>query len=144
MNFSNSGIALLKQLEGFRAEPYKDQAGNLTVGYGTRTNSSQTVTEEQASELLLEATKATVSSLNGLVKVPLTQNQFDALVVFVYNIGVTAFTHSTFLTLLNERMYHSAAYQFLAWDHIHKDGELLVDRGLEDRRLAEKALFTKI
>ncbi|WP_312069487.1 lysozyme, partial [Acinetobacter sp.] len=79
------------------------------------------------------------ASVNNLVKVPLSQNQFDALVSLTYNIGSTAFKNSTLLKKLNAKDYAGAADQFLRWN---KGGGKVL-KGLVRRREAERALFLK-
>jgi lysozyme len=79
-------------------------------------------------------------AVTTLVLVPLTQNQFDALVSLVYNIGVTAFKNSTLLRLLNSHDYSGASAQFLVWDH--SGG--VVSLGLHRRRVAEQQVFGAI
>lgn len=75
--------------------------------------------------------------VNRVVNVPLTQNQFDALVSLAYNIGPHAFEASTLLKKLNVGDYYAAAEQFLRWDK--SKGQIL--KGLVKRRAAEKKLF---
>lgn len=141
MEFSNNGIDILEKLEGFSAVPYRDVAGNLTVGYGTETTSNETITEDTALDLLVAKTNTIVDSINSMVTVPLNQNQFDALVIFAYNVGIGALQRSTLLKLVNAQMFINASDQFLAWDHVHIHGQSFVNKGLENRRKAEQALF---
>lgn len=144
MDFSQNGINLLKQLEGFREYPYLDNAGYWTIGYGTRIAHDNTgafsidhVDDATATGLLVEHVQHTVGAINRLVVTQLSQNQFDALVIFVYNIGEEAFSESTMLTLLNDNNTIAAANQFDRWVYSH--GE--VNPGLKNRRAAEKKLF---
>jgi lysozyme len=82
----------------------------------------------------------TVTFINHVVAVPLTQNQLDALVIFTYNVGEDAFAHSTMLQLLNAKQYTNAANQFDRW--VYDKG--VVSNGLVNRRKAEKALFLEV
>ena len=76
------------------------------------------------------------------VKVPLSQNQFDALVCLVYNIGERGFAKSTLLTKLNKGLYDEVPEQILRWNKATVDGNLQTLRGLTRRRSAEAALFS--
>lgn len=140
MNLSLAGLALLKQHEGLSLTPYKDAAGLWTIGYGHLLKGGEwwdQITEAQASSLLADDVGTAEDAVNSLVKVPLNQAQFDALVSFVYNIGVGAFRRSTLLRLLNAGDYAGAAMQFPLW---RKAGGKIV-QGLVNRRAAEVALF---
>ena len=144
MEFSQKGVQLLENLEGFKPFPYRDEAGYWTIGYGTKiaqnvdgTFTVPNVTEQEAEVLLVNHCKYTIYCINKYVTKPLTQNQFDALVVFVYNIGENEFIKSTMLTLLNEGNYADAANQFDRW--IYEHGK--PSDGLKNRRAAEKQLF---
>lgn len=144
MEFSQRGVKLLENLEGFKPFPYLDQAGYWTVGYGTRiaqnhdgTFTVPHVTEPEAEVLLVNHCKYTIYCLNKYVTAPLTQNQFDALVIFVYNIGENPFVESTMLRLLNDKQYTMAAAEFDKWIYEHK----IPSDGLKHRRAAEKQLF---
>lgn len=147
MQFSQKGIDLLKKLEGFRPFPYRDQAGYSTIGYGTRiaqnkdgTFTIPSVTEESATQLLLEKATPVIAGINHVVIVSLNQNQFDALVCFAYNVGENAFNTSTLLRLLNLGDYIGAANQFDRW--VFDGGK--ESEGLKNRRAAEKQLFLEI
>ena len=96
-------------------------------------------TLEQAKEYFAHDLKRFESSVNNLVKVPLTQNQFDALVSLTYNIGSGNFASSTLLKKLNAKDYQGAADQFPRWNKAK--GKVL--NGLTRRRAAERALFLK-
>lgn len=141
MDISQKGLDLVKQFEGFRSAPYKDQAGLWTIGYGCRiadpTLYPTGVTEGQAEALLMQHMAPVVYEITSAVIVQLTQNQFDALCCFVYNIGGTAFKNSTLLKILNMGSYVLAAGEFDKWDHVNG----VVDPGLLRRREAEKTLF---
>src|SRR5574343_1083814 len=110
MRVSQSGIDLIKRFEGLRLEAYPDPASGgepWTIGYGTtRTPAGpvtpgMTITQAQAEEYLRDDLRFFESRINDLVKVPLSQAQFDALVSLTYNIGAGAFERSTLLRELN-------------------------------------------
>jgi lysozyme len=84
-------------------------------------------------------------AVNQLVKAPLTQNRFDALVSFTYNEGTGALEGSTLLVKLNEKNYNEAATHFLSWDKITdlKTGKKVICETLAQRRKEESELFLK-
>lgn len=82
-------------------------------------------------------TQDAIDAVNKLVKVPLTQGQFDALVSFAFNCGVDAFAKSTMLRKLNARDYVGASAEFPRWDK--QAGKVL--NGLTRRRAGERAMF---
>lgn len=100
---------------------------------------SDTCTLEQAKQLKAQDLKRFEKTVNNLVKASLTQNQFDALVSLVYNIGPSAFEKSTLLKKLNAGDYQGAADQFIVWNK--SGGKVL--QGLVDRRTKERKLFLK-
>jgi lysozyme len=107
MKTSEKGIDLLKVLEegkGFSSKSYICSAGKRTIGYGhvilLDDNIIEPITEDQAEDILEKDVSAAENAINKYVKVPLTQNQFDALVCFVFNVGRTNFKTSTLLKSL--------------------------------------------
>jgi lysozyme len=141
MKTSERGIQLIKQFEGFSPAMYVCPAGKRTVGYGHVVLPgdilSLPMTEEAAHKLLLKDLERFEFAVNTVVKVPLSQEQFDALVSLVYNIGENALSGSTLLKKLNAGKYREAAAQFDRWVHSNKKKL----PGLVKRRAAEKALF---
>ena len=141
MNYSKNGLALTEQFEGCRLTAYQDIKGILTVGYGHTgkdVTEGLTITQGQAEAFLSLDIYRAVNNVNALVTVPLTQNEFDALVDFNFNCGVNAFAGSTMLVLLNKGDYAGAAEEFAKWSHASG----VVVAGLLRRRLAEKSEFT--
>jgi len=138
---SHNAIALVKSFEGFKDKAYKCPAGVWTIGYGTTlgVKEGQTVTENKASQLLLEDINLRGIGISALTQKPLNQNQFDAICSLVYNIGIGAYTKSTLLKRINEGKYEEAANQFLRWDKVN--GKPLL--GLTKRRIMEKELFER-
>lgn len=139
MRTSQKGIDLIKKFEGCRLEAYKCPAGVWTIGYGHTkgVQNGQKITQAQAEEFLIEDLKVYEKAVESCVKVPLSQNQFDALVSFCYNCGSGALKTSTLLRLLNEGKYSEAGEQFLRWNKA--GGKVLV--GLTRRREEERELF---
>ena len=144
MKTSKNGIQLIKSFEGCRLKAYKCPAGVWTIGIGHTgvvngkpITEGMTITELMAETLLAIDLQKFENAINTKVKKPLTQNEFDALVSFVFNIGIGAFTSSTMLKLLNQGNIELAAGQFDRW--IYAKGKVL--NGLKKRRAAEKVLF---
>jgi lysozyme len=139
MNVSKNGIDLIKRFEGCRLEAYKCPAGVWTIGYGHTAGVKQgdKITREQAETYLKKDLYIRCIQVSKLIKVPVTQNQFDALISLEYNIGLTYFKSSTLLRLLNEGKYNDAAAQFDKWVYANR----IKLRGLVKRRQAEKILF---
>lgn len=139
MRTSQKGIDLIKKFEGCRLEAYKCPAGIWTIGYGHTkgVKGGMIISREQAKEFLREDLRIFEQAVEACVKVPLSQNQFDALVSFCYNCGSGALKTSTLLRLLNEGKYSEAGEQFLRWNKA--GGKVLV--GLTRRREKERELF---
>jgi lysozyme len=141
MEFSAAGMDLLKRSEGFRGHVYKDVAGLPTIGYGHRLHPDESypggIAEPLAAELLARDVRGAQLAVQNLVKVPLTQGQFDALVDFCFNLGAGRLAASTLLKALNRGRYDDAAQQLLCWDLAGGQES----PGLKTRREAELALW---
>jgi lysozyme len=139
LTYSPNGFKLTEQFEGLQLKAYQDIAGIWTNGYGNTHNvvPGSTITMEQAVSDLASNIEGAEFVVNRVVTVPLTQNQFDALVDFVFNLGSGNFQSSTLLRLLNQKNYVGASQEFPKWNH---SGGHIVE-GLTRRRLAEQALF---
>ncbi|MFM7428090.1 MAG: lysozyme [Elainella sp.] len=136
---NSKGIRLLKSFEGLELKAYQDAVGVWTIGYGTTrgVRPGMVITEAQAEDLMKQDLRRFEQAIQDLVTVPLTSDQFSALVSFAYNVGEGALASSTLLRLLNQKNYQGAAEQFLRWDKA--GGQALL--GLTRRRRAERALF---
>lgn len=140
--YSKNGLALTEQFEGCSLNAYQDQVGVWTIGYGhtgADVQAGLTITLAQAQALLLSDVAASASFVNQAVTVALVQDEFDALVDFVFNLGRGAFAGSTLLRDLNAGNFTVAAGQFDLWDYA--GGQVVA--GLLRRREAEEALFTE-
>ena len=119
MKLSDAGLALLKASEGLRLTTYMDCASVPTIGYGHALKPGESfpagVTEVTATLLLIKDVQVAEDAVSRMVKVPITQGQFDALVDFVYNLGAGRLEHSTLLKLLNDGKYVEAGEQLLVW-----------------------------
>src|SRR5690606_38970700 len=145
---STTGVDHIKSFEGLRLKAYDDLQPNvnitnqnqvrgvLTIGYGHTKNVyvGQVIDETQAVAYLISDLTDAEFAVRSKVKVPLTQNQFDALVSFVYNVGSGNFGSSTLLRKLNQSDYKGAADEFLRWN---RAGGQVLD-GLTRRRESER------
>ncbi|EPH9701167.1 lysozyme [Escherichia coli] len=144
MQTSEKGIAVIKQFEGCKLTAYQDSVGVWTIGYGWTQpvdgkpiRAGMTIKQETAERLLKTGLVSYESDVSRLVKVGVTQGQFDALVSFTYNLGSRSLSTSTLLRKLNAGDYAGAADEFLRWNKA--GGKVL--NGLTRRREAERALF---
>ncbi len=147
MDVSSNGLAFIRQQEGLRLNPYKDSAGNWTIGYGHKIVAGDpyypvgqvtSISAAQAEQLFEQDVENIAAQyIRGYVLVPLTQNQFDALCSLVYNIGPANFEASTLLRDLNSSDYAGAANEFNKW--IYSGG--IQDPVLIQRRAAESQMF---
>jgi len=140
LTVSPQGVDFIKSWEGLRLMPYRDAANHWTVGYGHTgpdVRPGEPITQEEAELLLKQDLAKFAACVNGAVRVPLTQAQFDALVSFAFNVGCGAFQESTLLRKLNAGDYLGAADQFPRW--VKAGGRTI--RGLVRRREAERHLF---
>lgn len=145
MNISKNGLDLLRHFEGCRLEAYKCAAGVWTIGVGHTgpyVVEGLRISDVQAEEFLKQDLKIFEDAVTTHVKVPLNNNQFDALVCFVFNVGRNAFFSSSLLKLLNDGAdKRIVAAEFQRWNKV--DGKMI--EGLTRRRRAESDLFlTKV
>ena len=141
MKTSDVGIELIKKYEGCVLKAYKCPSGVWTIGYGhtAGVKSGMKITKAQALNYLKQDLSVFEKAVTNYVKVPLNQNQFDALVSFSFNCGTGALKTSTLLKKLNSSDYSGAANEFLKWNK--SNGKVL--NGLVRRRQEEKELFLK-
>lgn len=147
MQVSNNGLNLITQFEGFSTVPYLDQNNVSTIGYGSTYYSDGTrvtmddspVTQEQALQLLDYSCQTAVNCINRLVQIDLNQNQFDALVDFVYNVGSGNFQSSTLLKDINSNNLADIPNQFMRWNKVAGQP----NNGLTRRRQAEINLWNE-
>jgi len=140
-NLSYQSQALTEQFEGLKLKAYLDSVGVPTIGFGHTkgVKLGDVCTLTQAQEYLKEDLKSAVNDVNRLVQVKLSQNQFDACIDFVFNLGGTNFAKSTLLKYINENNFVAAANEFPKWN---KAGGVVL-AGLVKRRQAEKELFER-
>ena len=133
------GLSLIKKFEGCELEAYQCSAGVWTIGYGHTkgVEAGDEISKEQAEEMLVEELHEYESYVNEYVTVALSQNQFDALVSWVYNLGPANLKASTMLKVLNSGEYEDVPAQIKRWN---KAGGKVLE-GLIRRREAEACLF---
>lgn len=149
MRISKTGLALIMEFEGLRLKPYLCSGSVATIGYGTTiypdgkkvTLKDGAITKEMAIEYLMNDVKKFEYGVMKLIgNTKLTQNQFDALVCFAYNVGLGGLEKSTLLKLVKALPHSEAIYtQFLRWN---KAGGQVIN-GLTRRRKAEADLYFK-
>lgn len=140
LTYSKDGLHLTQLFEGDILTAYKDLRGIWTIGYGHTANvhPGQAITREQAAAYLASDIQTAAHCVNEVVSIKLTQPQFDSLVDFAFNLGITSFRHSTLLKDINAGRFPEAVAQFKLWDHCGG----VVDAGLLRRRNAEAAEFS--
>lgn len=139
MQYSKMGLQLTESFEGCQLTAYRDQIGRWTIGYGhtAGVKEGDICTPAQAEALLLADVAWAVAFVNHTVMVTLTQEEFDALVDFTFNVGVGNYEHSTLLQLVNEGNMAAAAQEFEKWNLV---GGVVV-AGILRRRQAEEKEF---
>jgi lysozyme len=141
MRISQEGIDLIKSFEGCKLKAYRCSAGILTIGYGSTNGvyDGQVINQLEAEKLLRTDLLIAEGTVSQLVAVDLSQQQFDALVSFTFNVGGGAFKKSTLLKLINQGETLVAAEQFLRWTKVN--GKVI--KGLVSRREAERGLYLR-
>jgi lysozyme len=141
MKTSQKGLDLIKKFEGFSDKEYICPAGKVTIGYGhvilPNEDFQQPMTKKEAEILLKKDLEPRESALNKFLKVKINQNQFDALMSLIYNIGIANFKQSTLLKFINDRLFDKVPDQFRRWKYINK----VVSKGLLKRREEEIKLW---
>lgn len=139
---SEQGLDLIRKSESLRLRAYKDQGGKDTIGWGhlMLPGEPRKITRAEADRLLRVDVARTEKAVRELVNVPVWQSEYDALVSFVYNIGVTAFRKSTMLRRLKALDYREASYEFGRWVFVNG----VKSKGLINRRAAERSLFNTV
>jgi len=147
MQISNKGISLIKEFEGLSLTAYPDPGTGdapWTIGYGWTqpvdgkpVKRGMVIDQATADRLLKCGVVQYEQGVSQLVKVPINQNQFDALVSFAYNLGLRSLSTSTLLKKLNAGDKQGAAAEFGKW--VNAGGKKM--NGLVRRREAERALF---
>jgi lysozyme len=140
---SPAAIELIKRFEGFREKAAQLPDGRWTLGYGhtLTARAGAYVSERDAEALLMYDLIGVAHAVNQSIYTPLTQNQFDALAAFAFNIGADNFRRSGVVRLINEGQLLKAACAMELWRRADFEGKRIVVDALVRRRAAEKALF---
>lgn len=149
MKTSEAGIRLIAEFEGLKLRPYKCPAGLWTVGFGTLIGDGRTLppewnrtfTVEECRALLARDLRSKERGVSRLIRYPLTQNEFDALVSFTYNLGLGCLQRSLLRQKLNRGDKEGAVASLLKYNKARVNGVLKELRGLTRRRQAEARLF---
>lgn len=160
MKLSKKGLEYLKKVEGVAEKAYKDQAGYWTIGIGHKLTPQELatgliiikgVTASWKNGLSLAQIEALEDQdddyvenlINSTIKHELKQNQFDALVSFIFNVGVSAFLKSTLLKKLIKKSFKDVPQEFLKWVYVTdpKTKKKFVSKGLLARRKRDAALW---
>ena len=144
MKMTDQGYRLIMEFEGFRAQAYRDAVGVWTVGYGHTAMAGKpavtaglTITRAEADVILRRDVEMFADAVAALVKVPLTDNQFSALVSFAFNVGPGNFAKSSVLAVVNRKDFDAVPRRLALW--VKAGGRTLP--GLIRRRAAEAQMF---
>ena len=146
-NFTSTTLQLVRDFEGLKLSAYPDAAG-YSIGYGSQTyengqkvKKGDTITQQRAEQLLAYHVNLAANTVNKYVNVPLTQNQFDALTSFVYNVGGGNFLGSTLLKIINQNAndFERISAEFRRW--VYSQGVKL--SALVDRREQEILVYVQ-
>lgn len=141
MQVDDRFFEFIKEEEGLVLTSYQDTGGVWTIGYGhtgADAYPGRVITEQEAKDILVKDVSWAAADINRLVKVPLTQNQYNALVSFDFNIGTGQFTTSTLLRRLNLGKYEDVPAQLMRWLYDNQGKPVLTNR-----RKAEVALWNE-
>lgn len=155
--FSNEGQEILMDLEGFKSQPYKDLAGHLTIGFGHKVLPGEKfdiITKPTGIMIMMKDAKPFEDFLNNNIPVELTQNQFDALIIFIFNIGKENFIKSNVYKQVKLGNFKEATIPWAKWINISKwetnpktgikEKKLVPVQGLINRRKREIQLFERV
>lgn len=143
MKISEQGIELIKKFEGFSAKPYFCPADKLTIGYGHVIESGEKfpplgISQQEAGDILRKDIEIAEDAMARLIRLELTQYQFDALCSFIYNLGAKAFEKSKLLRFINDGEFVLAEAEFSKW--VYAGGKKM--SGLVRRREVERQMFS--
>ena len=148
MKINKDCLQLIAGFEGLSLKPYLCSAKKATIGYGNTyykdgrkvTMLDKPITKDEAVTMLKDIVKTFGKEVNKLVTSPINQNQYNALVSFAYNVGITNLRNSTLLKLVNKDPNQLAiSIEFLKW--VNAGGQKI--KGLENRRIKESQIYFK-
>lgn len=145
--YSDMIVNFIKSKEGYSSKAYICAGGKLTIGWGSTftdkgvpIKNTDIINKDEAENYLNYELNIINQELNKL-ELNLNQNQHDALISFIYNVGIPAFKRSTMLKLLKQRKYKEASDEFIKWDKITRKGKKISLPGLTKRRQEERKIF---
>lgn len=144
MTLNEKSLDLIKSFEQLRLKVYPDQAGLPTIGWGHLIKPDENLTEitkEQADDLLKKDLQIAEDAANKYIHVRLSDNQYGAIVSFIFNTGVQAFRGSTLLRKLNQGQFEEVPEHIAEWNKVTKNGVKQISNGLVNRRMAEIKLW---
>lgn len=147
MRTSPAGIDLITRFEGFRETSAELPEGGYVIGFGhtTHAKARQRISEQDARTLLKGHDLPPIEkAIEARCLAPLSQNEFDALVAFAFNIGLDNFLESDVFALVNSGAKLNAAEAMASWRKARVDGRVIVVDALVRRRAAERALFLEV
>lgn len=141
MRMNDAGCDLIRRFEGLRLEAYRCSAGIWTIGYGSThgVREGMKISRAEAESRLHMDVAIAERAVKSMLSVPVNENQFSALVSFVFNIGGANFRKSTMRAYINRKAFGDAADEFPRW--VYAKGKKLA--GLIERRKEERALFLR-
>lgn len=142
---SKNGLEFISRWEGCVLTVYKDIAGLPTIGIGHLIKNGESftsITKEQALDLLASDVKKCEEAICSAIRVPLTQNQFDALVSWSFNCGTGVLYSSTLSKRLNSGFYEEVPGHLLNWCKANINGKITINKGLYNRRASEGELWS--
>lgn len=143
-HITDNGLKLIKSFEGFSPTIYLDSAGLETIGYGhlilphEKSSFKKGISLAQAESLLKQDLAIAEKAVARLIKTSLTNNQFDVLVSFTFNVGAAALQRSTLRHKVNRNEHENVPDELIKW--VYANGEKLP--GLLQRRLMEGHLYS--
>jgi lysozyme len=143
-HITENGLKLIMGFEGFSNTIYLDEAGLQTIGYGhlilphKKFSFKNGISKIDAESLLKQDVQLAENAVARLIKVPLTNHQFDALVSFTFNLGAGALQRSTLRHKVNRQEHDAVPAEFMRW--IYANGRKIP--GLIRRRTAEAELYS--
>jgi len=148
MKPSITAVSLITRFEGLKLDAYVCPAGKITIGAGTTIYPNDTAvkmgdkcTKEQAQGYLMHDLERRAKAIGDL---PVNQNQYDAIISFVYNVGIANWNNSTLRKLVKANPKDEDIYnEFLKWNKLRSKGKMVVSNGLTNRRVAEATLYNK-
>ena len=147
MQASEKAIKLIKNSEGFTPQAYYCPANVLTIGYGhaidTKLERYTSISVQQAHDILTQDLKRMERAITEIIKVRITQGQFDALCSLVYNWGIGAFSRSKALRFINQGKFNEAALELFGKEKGVVKIKGVFSQGLYNRRLLERRLWNE-